>query len=553
MPATQVRPLIFGDPANVWLEHHGVSHGLEPDHSPYDFLEFIATKSRQFQAKWIERLAPETIPVCTQAYEVRSSDKIRRTVELMQMGVPVISQAALWWAPERIYGTADILIHTSWIAEHFPNLISDDEVDADARYLRNGKRGHYVVMDVKFTTKLTEPDKATDLANDSAQVRLYSFMLGNLQGYMPRSAFLITRDRLLQPLPVAVSSACDAPLDRDLAALRDTYLDIKLNGAGFLPWTHAMTKSDFRHDDERWSTAKKIIAFDKVPGRDPAILLRVTESVKVQLAEMGFKTLNSMLSDDPRKVPLEKCKGIGKAIATQQRAILQANRSGCPVPPQRAAVPQKKEHEFFVDFEYLTNLNVDFDRDWPALKGREMIFMIGVGSLLDGQWSFRAFTAAAETAEEEWLMFERFLGFLQERTDGRLTDKAASALYHWSSAEVWQSTRAADRQNLPAIHPLRNLPWLDLQKPFLNGPCALPGAWDFGLKPVAKALGGLDADLDPRWPVGIDEGLRAMVMGWKAYEKPAPLETAEMATICDYLEADCRALWSALRFLRRYQ
>jgi uncharacterized protein len=176
-----------------------------------------------------------------------------------------------------------------------------------------------------------------------------------------------------------------------------------------------------------------------------------------------------------------------------------------------------------------------------------MIFMVGVGCLIDGQWSFRALTASTETPEEEWCMFERFLKFLQERTQNRATDKSATALYHWASAEGWQCIRAADRNNLPVVHPLRNLPWQDLQKAFLSGPCAVPGAWDFGLKPVAKALAALDADLDPHWPPGIDEGLGAMVMGWKAYEKPAPLQTAEMATIYDYLEADCRALWSAIR------
>ena len=42
-----------------------------------------------------------------------------------------------------------------------------------------------------------------------------------------------------------------------------------------------------------------------------------------------------------------------------------------------------------------------------------------------------------------------------------------------------------------------------------------------------------------------------MVMGWRAYQEPEPLETPEMALLTDYLEADCRALLAVLRWMRQ--
>ena len=147
-------------------------------------------------------------------------------------------------------------------------------------------------------------------------------------------------------------------------------------------------------------------------------------------------------------------------------------------------------------------------------------------------------------------MLEKFLEFLKTQTNTSLADPAKTALYHWSNAEVWQARRASDRQQFPDSHSLRNLPWCDLQKVFLNSPCSIPGAWNYGLKEVAKALGNVNPEFDPTWPGDLDAGLRAMVMGWKAYEATDPLRTEEMNTLSRYLEADCRALWNVLKWMR---
>jgi len=99
-----------------------------------------------------------------------------------------------------------------------------------------------------------------------------------------------------------------------------------------------------------------------------------------------------------------------------------------------------------------------------------------------------------------------------------------------------QSHRSSDRQSFDADHPVRKLPWFDLQKPFLEGPAAVPEAWGYGLKEIAKALGKLYPEIGVNWPEGLEEGLRAMVMGWRAYTTPKPLESAEMAVLNTYLE-----------------
>jgi uncharacterized protein len=551
MSASQVGAFIHGDPAIVWLEYHSAEHGFQPDTSPYAFGDFVAEKGRQFEGKWMRELAPNAVRVCAHAGEGRYADRVRETVQLMQQGAPAIAQPALWWAPERIYGVPDLLAHTSWLRERFPGLMDERTSRAAAPYLgQGGQTGHYVALDLKFTTKLDGRSKAQDLEAYTAQLQVYNHMMGQLQGLMPQQAFLIARDRVDDPLPVAVAAQLDGPLDKNLAAMRDQVVEIKLNGARYTPWQDEIVAPNPSQQDERWATAEKTIAREMTPGGDPTVLYNVGASAKVALAEMGYTNLKALLEADPADIPLEDCCGIGGEKARQIRAVLKANRSGAPVRPPAELVPHQREFEFFVDFEYFTNVNVDFETQWPGLEGHEMVFMIGVGREPTGNWEFRTFVAGAEEPAAELRMFEALRGYLQEATGGAVFDTGTTALYHWTSAEVWQARRVAERHQLAEGHVLRRLPWCDLQKVFLDGPAALPGAWNFRLKGVADALGKLDTRCDTQWPGELDKGLQAMVMGWQAYQSPRPEESDEMRVLKQYLEADCQALWQILRWLR---
>jgi len=526
MPATQVRPFVFEDPAVIWLQYYGKKYDFQPDTSPYEFIDFIGKKGQQFEKKWIQKKAPGAVHVCSEASYIRSAKKVQETWELMLNGTAVIAQPALWWAPERVYGVPDLIVHTSWLRNKFSDLLSEFESQAIALNLGSkGIPGHYIVFDIKFTTKLDNPRKVKDLENYAAQVRIYSYILGHLQGFMPQRAFLITRDRISNPLPVNISSTLNLPLDDDLASMRDKFVEIKLNGMNYTPWQDDIVESNIKHQDDQWHTAKSIIANERVPGRDLSLLYQISLNRKHQLADLGFPNLSSMLSVAPQSIPFENCHGLGPKNSKRIRAILQANRSGSPLPPPTNIIPTKKRSEFYVDFEYFTNVNVDFNSQWPNLEGCEMIFMVGVGWEDCDCWSFKTFIVEAEDHSHERKILEEFLKFLQSQTEGSLTDDARTVLYHWTSAEVWQSRNASDRQQFPDSHSLRKLPWYDLQKVLLNGPSSVPGAWGYGLKKVAKALGKLNPEFDPHWPGDLDEGLRAMVMGWKAYQTTRPLES----------------------------
>lgn len=553
-PASRVKQLLEEDPAIIWLEHFGHLHGFEPDKSEYDLTDFIFNKSREFETAWCEHNCPSVVRVCNDAYEVRSAKKVEETFALMSHGVPVIGQAALWSAPERIYGTPDLLVHSAWLREHFPTLMTEAEAAKPALNLGDaGRNGHYVVLDLKFKTKLEEPKNKKDQQVYAAQVRLYSYMLGHLQGIMPSAAYIVTRDKVSEPIEIPIGSKLGQPLDTDLAKLRDWFADIKLNGAKYLPWRDEVVRYSME-PDEHWKTAKKRFATEYFDGRDPRLVSQVGTPLSQHLRNQGFPSLDSLLATDPASIPIEKCKGYGGTgvKAGQIRAVLQANRTNKAIPPLQSAIPARRQFEFFIDFEYFTNIDVDFNSQWPDLSGCEMVFMIGVGWDENG-WQFRTFVAKDESQGAEREIFGAFLDFLAKKTEGTFTDKTTTALYHWTPPEDWQSKKAADRHFPDPSHPLRHLPLVDLQKNFLETPCCIPGELSFDLKETAKKLGTLVPDLDPHWPGHLDEGTKAMVMGWKSYHGGDIDKSDEIKILTPYLEADCRAVRNILCWMRSFK
>ena len=66
--------------------------------------------------------------------------------------------------------------------------------------------------------------------------------------------------------------------------------------------------------------------------------------------------------------------GDGKSDHGQRiRAVLKANRSKKATKIPLHVVPEKVKTRLFVDYEFLSNVNCDFEREWPNLVGTPMV------------------------------------------------------------------------------------------------------------------------------------------------------------------------------------
>ncbi len=525
-----LRSLVYDDPCLLWLKHYGHLYGFEEDPVDGSFLEYIMAKGCEFEAAWVKNCAPESEQCIADDKDVRKASSVWRTLLLMQARLPVITKAALWWVPSNIYGTADVLCLTSWLRSKYPELQLKEATD------------EYCVIDIKFTTKLETPSKYTDYAVYSNQVRLYSYMLGHLQTFMPRTAFIISRDTLSKPIAIDVKLELNHPLDAGLSKLINDATDIKFNGASYTPWADSIVKPNFANDhDQPWTSAKEIIGLHLMQGRPLEWLPYVGKKQAGRLRASGIQSIDDLLCL-PIWESLDTLNGGKGKQASRIKAVLEANRTGTPSLVPENQLPHPTPLELFCDFEFLSNLNIQWEHEWPALHGCPMVFMVGVGWEINGQFCYRQFTAVGETHAAEKQMFEEFLSFLSELTRGR-----NYVLYHWSHAENIQAKQASTRTGLVA---LETLPFYDLQEVVLNIPIALPDCWNFGLKSFATAIGSYNHEFKTDWPNELQSGLSAMCLGWSAFASEYPLESSEMQILSKYLRVDCLALYNVLRWLR---
>jgi hypothetical protein len=266
MSATGLRPLLLGDPVLLWLQYHGVGHGFAKDSPKHSFLCWIGAKGREFEAAVIRRWAPGAVQVMEEDHDVRTVGTFLKTLAALAQDHEVLTKCALWGGDVfRVYGTADIIAKNTWVYRNWPHLKPDKP-----------EREHYCILDVKLLTELDAVHKRTEFKLASCQVRLYSVILGHLQGFMPLRAFLICRDGVVA---VPVKHTLGGGLDPELAALRDWHLDIKLNGANYLPGRDAVVAPGFSNaHDEPWHGAKKIIGRDYISGRPLHWLPRVGDA-----------------------------------------------------------------------------------------------------------------------------------------------------------------------------------------------------------------------------------------------------------------------------------
>ena len=525
---TDLRPLFQDDPASVWLELHGAAYGFYPQRPEYGLMRIIEKKGHKFEAAWIAHMAPEAPQVCIHTGEARMRERFQQTLLLMQQRTPVIVQPVLWLPEDRLYGIPDVLVLIGWVRVNLPalaeNLVQDDD--------------QYMVIDLKFTSGLDK--KTGDLVYYTAQMRFYSYMLGSIQGVMPHYAAIVTRDRLFRPLPIPLNLSEAGGLDAELRQQFARYQMIASVGADLRPWEYTEIAPKYSISDERWAAARQSMML-RIPGGSVERMWYIGTKAAQILHAAGITSLEQLLHADPALLP----KGAFKRPQAMH-AILTANRNGTYLPPG-ATLPGTHAIELFVDCEFFSNINVDFEREWPDLHGTPMIFMIGAGWYEGGTWQYRDFVASAETHAAERTMLEAYSQFIDQLTDNGRKDYI---VYHWSNADQTQMHASAERHLLSSTHRLRMLPWYDLEKHCTQHCCAIAGCWSYKLKEMTHALAAHDAYYEPPWPSNLEDGASAQVMGWYAYQCTRPLESEEMQTLRSYLEADCKALDLIIHWLR---
>lgn len=339
---SRLRPLFYTDPAVVWLEHHGARYGFLPDDSSYALIKLLEQKGKQFEVAWLSRYAPTAPNICVHASALADPDSFNRWQTLLEQKVPLLAQNPLILPNQKFYGIADCLASSTWLLEHFPQL-TPELADLPE---------HYLVIDLKFTSKLTTSSKKVDLAFYSAQVEFYSYMLGQIQGYMPRIALLITRDQLLEPLVIRFPRDQPPQLSPSLKAYCEQYREIVLNHGHNPPWFHEALRPNYAHSNERWASAKQQI-MQREPDGSVEQVWYIGAAARQELATAEIYSLKQLLAADPNQLPK-------KALRRREPmlAILQANRSQQALKPATARIVSAQQHFLLIVNSLVVSMSI---------------------------------------------------------------------------------------------------------------------------------------------------------------------------------------------------
>ena len=597
--AGRTRNWMLDDPLLDWLQLYGKYHDYLPKQEladydkGLDFLAFIFDKGREFEAG-ILRLFQDQYEVTTVAQDYREIsrlDKAEETFEVMRRGVPIIYQAVLWDAQSLNYGSPDFLIRSDVLHNLFPGSFSDKEAETSAPDLGAGG-WHYRVVDTKFTT-LHLNARGSEVSNDGsgpaykAQLYIYNRMLGRLQGFEPPESYLLGRGwqrrqggvpyrgssamELLGPVPqngtvangVPIANAVEDALrwvrrvrtegkDWQLLpepSVRELYPNMSNadDGNMLLEISPSEPEPGFEEEESggQWMGVKKWLAGEL---KELTQLWQVGVAKREQAHEAGIYRW-----DDPQVTPAAVGVSGPKTGPTLEQLLAVNTDDGPPVRPWRIEKTRNEWHttplvEFYVDFEFCSDLNDDFSK-LPDKGGQRLIFMIGCGHLENGEWQFKSLVAHCLTEEEELRIIREWVTHMSSVRDRLDPANGKPRIFHWSAAELtalesaYNSARVRHQEH--ADWP--ELGWYDfLTKVMREEPVVVRGALGFGLKAIANAMHSHSL-IETDWADSPIDGLGAMVGAWRCDEEAQKLgvpmtRLSLMDDIARYNEVDCKVM-----------
>lgn len=614
--AGRTRNWMMNDTLLDWLELYGEKRGFRPVNNgtdyreELDFLPFIFRQGQEFEASILRLLNEryEVTAIASEWRDIRSLAKAEETFAVMQRGVPIIHQAVLWDAENLTYGAPDFLVRSDVLHELFPNDISEAEARMPAQDLGD-VQWHYRVVDTKFTT-IRRNAAGTGLLNQGsapaykAQLYLYNRMLGRLQNYLPSESYLLGRgwqqgsgatavrcanafDRLghvpqegnVNERPqVRISDAVEEALEW-IRRVRTEGHKWQLNPPSVPELYPNMSGSsddmqiDRNHPEpdadaedgisQDWGSMKKWLAQEL---KELTQLWQVSVNGREQAHKMGIYRW-----DDPRISPEHVLTRGVASYGPKLAQMLEVNTGNGPlILPARIEQDRDVWHptpgvEFYVDFEFCSDLNDDFSA-LPEKGGQPLIFMIGCGHVEEGEWQFGCWITDQLSEDEELRVIREWVRHMEEVRTRLDPENAQPRIFHWSHAETTQlngpAQSAPDVPNSSARRRHRDpADWPDylnfydfLSKVVRPEGVAVKGAWSFGLKDIAKAM-RKHRMIDKDWGDSQVDGLGAMVGAWhcdaEARRKGTSMaDEPLMQDIAKYNEVDCQVMMEIIRYLR---
>ena len=452
---------------------------------------------------------------------------MKMVFQAMQRGDSIIYSPYLCDRKECLRGIPDILIRNDYIA----TLFGEDYAPCGKMSRTIFGDYYYLPIEIKFSSiYLDKSDKYILNINRSkfykTQLFTYCKILGELQGFVPRYAFIIGKRTVSHDKTIHDSIQKPGLIDyhyRDNNIVEGFYeglewlRSVKKDGVNW-SMNHRLFPN-MKNDHPIYQEDKKYIS-DKIGGDITEIWQCSTKNREKAFENGIFSWKDPRLNSD--------ILGIADSYKESVDNIIKINRGELgeyyPLHFSKNIHNFKKvKNEMFVDFETVRD-SLDLD----TFGEDEFIFLIGVW--YNGKYT--SFMMKTLDKDEEIRVVSEFYTFWKEN--------GSPQCWCWyAEKEMWDRSMKRNDKTF-------TIPWVDLYEVFYGEHFVVKGCKNFKLKSYVKTLSKLGKISAEMPPDSCGNGLDAMLAAWKYYHS----NIGSLTDVIKYNELDCVYLEKLLEFIR---
>ncbi len=556
--ASDIKNYIMKDPLLDWLNIYGQNqtHKYQKDNND-DFNRYIISKELEFQDAVIQNLYkrfPKDIVSIAHRNEKFSVNKHQITVNAMIKGIPIILNGILHNRSNNTYGMPDIILRKDYLN----NIIKDydNEIDNNKSHIDY----KYCIINIKYISLTLKNGLIVNTGNimsHKSELIVCNNALMSILGYVPDKIYMIGRKYKSKNItgPFENIGMIDI-MSYDYDIVCKTYesiawlKDLKENGENwdiYRPHRNELYPNMSNMFDYPWHNLKKQIAKN---------IGEITLLWNCGIKERNMAHMNNIYRWEDLNSDLLSFKNKKKNIIDN---IIRVNTSDKIIIKDDAKKIKKEKLEFFVDFETVNSLDIDFNDIinynklyTHNLSNHGIIYMIGIGweHPVTKQWQFASYTVNRLNAKcEKEILLEWIKYMIEVKRQFNINKNVK--VYHWSKAEVIESKKAFKRHNIKDI----SINWNDLLDYFKDNYITIKGVYNFGLKAVANSL-YKHKMIKTRWADTSLDGTSAMLAAWNCEKKclnhinKKLIEFKEINEIIKYNEIDCKVMWDILKLFK---
>ena len=571
--ATETKNFMLNDPLLDWLNRYGGKFNLLSDkklNDKYDFNEYIRKKGIEFEKAIIYNLYKRfnnKIVNIANNYEGYSTEKLKKTIDAMYKGIPIIHHGVLHNTKNNTFGIPDIIIRSDYLNK----LTECDNITYEESKHPSifSNKWHYRIVEIKFTTLKIHNEYIHNVGNISSyksQAIIYNEALATIQNYNPYISYLIGRKINIEDNKY-IGFYKLGKIDYNNKDIK-----IKLKTDKAIEWVKKL-----KSDGEEWTINPPSLSelypnmCNKADYPWHGVKKEIANKINdiTMLWNCGTKNREIAFNNNVYHWKDKKCKdtlfGFSGTKGNIINNIIKINNKKTKkinVGVNKVELNSGKL-QFYVDFETCSDINHNFDEYRlydPQYniecesKNNTLIYMIGIGWIhpITNKWVFKTFVTDIITHYYEKKIIKEWINYMKA-VSAEFNNNRRPDVYHWSPAEVSCYNTCCDRYNIK-----HEIKWKDLLEIFKTIPITLNNVFNFGLKNIAKQM-YKNKMITTCWEDNELDGLGAMVATWNSDDKIHRGRTNginkklkdfdEMKEIIKYNEIDCKVMWDIKRYI----